>query len=403
MKSKEIFLVPHFHYDVAYCDTFAGYLPRSLDNLVEMLWMMERYPEFTFLVEQTILLEEFWQRYPELRPLLKQYAREGRLEVACGMFVMPDMNLVSGESLIRQAVLGKRWLQEKLGIDEVQTCWIADCWGHHPQIPQILKKCGYRYYAFSRSMPEEIATKSEFYWQGLDGTRLLTHWMPIGYDGFCFLTEEETKEWIFLQGKPEEVNLARLQSAIEKLRNFQATPYLLLPCGADFRKPEKSLIEGVGKWNRKHPGAKIGFARSSDFFRRVEEEKAKIPTHKADLNPAFQGTYSSRIEIKQDNRQMEEMVLSAEKLNTLCRLSGGNDRSPGLERIGKDILFNQFHDIISGSIIDDAYREAMDKYRRTEKRLQKVIAETIISPRTGFVCWSLIPPGLNAGMWWRQS
>jgi alpha-mannosidase len=63
---------------------------------------------------------------------LKELFKEGRIEIGCGMFVMPDMTLVNGESLIRQAESGKKWVREHLGSDVV-TGWIADCWGHHRQ------------------------------------------------------------------------------------------------------------------------------------------------------------------------------------------------------------------------------------------------------------------------------
>ena len=115
-----------------------------------------------------ILLEAYWNAHPEKHALMRALAAAGRLVSAPGMYVMPDLNLIDGESLCRQVKLGRRWLREHLGIVP-DACWIADCWGHHAQLPQILTRCGYRVpddfavagfggFAFSAMTEPEITT-----------------------------------------------------------------------------------------------------------------------------------------------------------------------------------------------------------------------------------------------------
>jgi len=110
-----IHLVPQFHYDVEYLKTYEDYLPIVFDNLLEAHKILSHYPEYSFLVEQVLLLEVFFKEYPKLLPDFKRFAEEKRLEVSAGFYIMADLNMPSGESLVRQLVYGRKWLKENLG------------------------------------------------------------------------------------------------------------------------------------------------------------------------------------------------------------------------------------------------------------------------------------------------
>jgi len=368
MSNYRVHLIPHFHYDVVYCDTYEGYLKISLSNLVEMLNLMGRHPEYKFLIEQVILLREFWERFPEHRAKLRELARQGRIEVAPGMFVMPDMNLINGESLISQIEVGRSWLEEKLGIYP-ETCWIADCWGHHAQLPQILKKCGYKYYAFSRAMRLDLIEKSEFLWQGLDGTAMLTHWMPAGYNaivfhGWTYLSRDEENPYLKLEGiSAEEYDLNKLSRVLQRLSRYATGEIILLGNGSDFARPQSSAPGLIKEWNNQHPDKKIVFSLPREVFQAWEKQGKNIPAVSADLNPLFQGTYCTRIDLKQQNRFLENYIEIAEKIS-VCIPKADNEVTYRIEEATKLMLYNQFHDIICGSLIDEAYRDSLIKYQR---------------------------------------
>ncbi len=370
------YIVPHFHYDVIYLRTFGEYLQPSMDNIIEALRIMEDNPEYTFLIEQVILLEHFWKYYPQYRERLKRFAKRGNIEVACGMYVMPDMCLISGESLIRQIEEGKNWIKEHLNL-EVRTCWIADCWGHHRQLPQILRNCGYDYYAFSRAMPKELAKTSEFIWKGLDGTEMLTYWMLLGYDYFRFSYPEEIKENLQKGKDPVKVDFELLQSMVDKLRRYTRTNCLLIPDGRDFAKPQDIAPQMLKRWNRGNNAVKLRFSKSYEFFEAIS--KTKLPVYAVDLNPAFQGTYASRIEIKQWNRKIENKLYSLESLSALTYLFTGKcfDLRTIRKAIREGLLFNQFHDIISGTFTDESYGNILNRYKRTDQELDKAISKEI--------------------------
>lgn len=374
------YLIPHFHYDVVYQQTYEKYLAVSFKNLVEMLNIMDVVPDYKFLIEQVILIKEFWERKPEFRDKLKELVEKGKIEFSPGMYVMPDMMLIDGESLIYQIEKGRQWLEKTFGF-RPKVCWIADCWGHHEQLPQILTNCGYEYYAFSRAMRLDITPKSEFYWQGLDGTKIVTHWMPVGYDGFTF------HGYTYLPGKKEkrvyggvnvdsmEFDLERIKDRLNILSGHAATNLILLPDGIDFGRPQLNASKVISKWNSRHPKCQIRFAVPSEYFSALS--KRKISIIKADFNPAFQGTYSSRIDLKQFNRCLENKLSTVQKM-LACMAKGKHGYgNSGLDKALEYILYNQFHDIICGSFIDEAYTDTIHKYISADKTLDDIIIKSL--------------------------
>ena len=140
-------LVPTFHHDIAYLRPEAEYTPRCFEILDEALYILEENPEYHFFLEQAWLLEAYWDARPEKRGLMRTLAREGRLLCEPGLYAVPDMNLPDGESQYMHATVGRAIVRKTLGVSP-RVCMIADCWGHHAQIPQIMSQCGYDYYAF---------------------------------------------------------------------------------------------------------------------------------------------------------------------------------------------------------------------------------------------------------------
>jgi len=380
----KIFLVPHFHYDTIYSKTYEEYLEVSLKNLMEAITLLEEDNSYFFLIEQTILLEEFWQRFPQYHSKIKKYIKNGRIEISPGMFVMPDMNLISGESLIRQIERGGKFLQ-KFG-KKPKVCWIADCWGHHRQIPQILKKSGYIGYAFSRAMIRKTPFL-HFRWEGIDGTKILTHWMATGYDGLVF------REYTYLQEKEEEkmwgygkdpIEFAHeiIEEKLEILKKYKAVDIILLPNGADFARPQKITSKVVKEWNKKNPDKEIEISTPEKYFQYLSGEK--IPVISEDFNPLFTGTYTSRVEIKQLNRYLENKIFLLELLHTFMSVENTADISEHIglmDELEYYVLFNQFHDIICGSILDEGYRDVMEKYKNAERIIEE-LQEKIISGLT---------------------
>lgn len=350
----KVFLVPNFHYDTIYQETYESYLEKSFRIIKKVLEILRKYPDYKYLIEQTVLLEEFWKRNPQYREDIEKYIREKRIECAPGFFVMPDMNLISGESLIRQIVRGKNFLR-KFNV-QPKVAWISDCWGHHRQLPQILKKAGYEGYVFSRGMPK-VSPSLQFLWKGIDGTEIPTYWMATGYFGiFIWDRKRDMKSYI-----------KDIKNHLRILKKFKKFNYVLLPNGGDFVMPDEMIIEIINKWNKKRKD-KIYFSTPSEYFENLKI--IKKPVLSCDFNPMFNGTYTSRIEIKQKNRLCENRLYLLQLLQVFYELELEKENKiidGKIDEFEYYLLFNQFHDIICGSILDKGYLKVMEYYEIADR------------------------------------
>lgn len=358
----EIYIVPNFHYDVAYLKTYGEYLPICFKNIDEALRILEENSGYRFLIEQTILLEEYWERFPEKREALKKFASEGRLAVAPGMYVMPDMNLPSGESMYMQARIGIGWLQQNLGI-EPKTCWIADCWGHHAQLPQILTQCGYEYYAFFRCMHRELM-RNDFTWQGLDGTSMKTHWLATAYSGMRFPDDAEIINEAELNLR--KVSEGSMRQVWDLMQGYGESENIMVCNGGDFMFPQKSAPEVVKRLNNAGRLPNIRFATPEEYLKNVDWER--MPAVGGEFNSSLQGTFTSNIRIKQQNRELTSRLTSLEAL-AVCLNSRGN-----YENLWKPVLKQQFHDILCGTICDDSLAECLAEYEAASKLIDEETA-----------------------------
>jgi alpha-mannosidase len=353
---KRIHITPKFHYDVAYLRPYAEYRDLCVGHIAKALDLLEKHPSYRFLIEQTILIEEYLAKYPRQLERLRTLTASGRLAVAPGMYVMPDMNMPDGESFFRQVAEGKRWLLKTLGI-EAKVCWIADCWGHHAQLPQLLTQLGYDYYVFWRCMDRKLPV-AQFHWKGLDGTSIKTHWLGFrGYSHIRFPQEGEVVNAadLNLSGcSPEAVRgLAR------ELSEFSTTGSVLLVNGGDFMEPQASapgVLEALGKTRGLPP---IVFATPAEFLGGLDWRKAG--SWKGEFNSALQGTFSIHPKIKQDDRRLAMDLIGLEALAAVSGL-----RNVDLQKPWRLVLKQQFHDIICGSLVDAAVEESHREHQTAE-------------------------------------
>jgi alpha-mannosidase len=197
---------------------------------------------------------------------------------------MLDVNIPGGESWVRQAIYGKRYYRDKLGVD-VKVGWALDTFGHHAQMPQLLKLAGYKSYWFQRGVLG-VDVPSEFLWQGIDGTRIPAFWLPQSYALFY----------------PSPKNLLEFDSYTRKIWNelgrSSQWPDRVALAGGDVAEPEEILPAMVEQFNRKdNADISLRYGVPSDFEAIVDQRSGR-PVVTGELNPVFQGVYSSRIELK---------------------------------------------------------------------------------------------------------
>jgi alpha-mannosidase len=368
-------LIPHTHWEGAVFKTRAEYLDIGLPHITKALYLLKKHPEYRFVLDQMAYVRPYLERYPAEAAAFRKFVSEGRLQIAGGTNVMHDNNMPSGESIARQYLYSKRYFREALSAD-VTTGWGLDTFGHNAQMPQILKLAGMKSYWFQRGVPG-VDTPAEFMWRGIDGTEIPAFWLPISYAPIHNVPRGPAEFARFLKG-----NFRRLDP-------FTKGPERVLMAGADVWEPEEHLPEMVAAFNRSDdPSLTARFALPADYERLVEKRGAR-PVISGELNPVFQGIYSSRIEVKQANRNAERLLTTAEKLAVLCALfetrgAGGSACPPpkSLERAWEPVLFNQAHDLASGVMVDKVYEDSMaqfDHSRRLAVELVDSLFRSVVS------------------------
>jgi alpha-mannosidase len=303
---------------------------------------------------------------PALFQRLKNAVAAGRIELQGSFWVEPDTNLPGGESLVRQAIMGRRFLQHEFGLGDadLRLCWLPDTFGYNGNLPQILKKSGMDWFQTIKLAWNKVNDfpHRTFNWQGIDGSTVLVHMPPEGdynsrgaadglLNGIKRYPEKDLNSALLVYGAgdggggPGELHL-------------------------ELREREKNL-RGLPR---------VEYSTAADFFRALEKRDIDY-THVGELYlETHQGTYTTQAKIKKHNRLIERMLHNAEALAVFAC----DDSRPVLHELWREVLLNQFHDIIPGSSIERVNREAEETYRRLEATLDSYLTELTASlPKAG--------------------
>ena len=223
-------------------------------------------------------------------------------------------------------------------------CWMADIFGHHAQSPQIYRQLGYSLYMFERGQLEPEET-TDFRWAGIDGTKLLTHWEADTYYGFNL-------GLAWLGNRSDEWIAGRIRQEVLKPIEDTATTALFTKIGGDFLCPSEEHLAFLKRWNDGGWGPPVRFAHPDRFIAESATQPG-LKTLTAEFNPLLQGTYSTRIRLKQLNRELENAAYALEALGVALGQPVDTDD------LWRGIAKHQFHDIICGSLGDAAWKEAL--------------------------------------------
>ncbi len=178
-KKETFWVIPHTHWEGAVFKTREEYLEMGLPNILTAMRLLREQPSFRFTLDQVAYVQPFLERYPSEEADFRRFLAEGRLQLAGGLDVMPDVNIPGGETFVRQMQYGKGYYRDKLGVD-VTAGWLIDTFGHHAQMPQLMAQAGYKSYWFVRGVPKQNHP-AEFLWEGIDGTRIAAYYLPHSY------------------------------------------------------------------------------------------------------------------------------------------------------------------------------------------------------------------------------
>ena len=368
-KIQRIHAVPHFHFDLEWWKTEPGYAADTAGILDEAVTMLEQHPEFTFVLDQATAIKPWWDANPQVHAQVKDWIREGRIECVGGTWAAPDENIPTGEALIRNFLLGRRFFEKEMEAP-VCTAWEIDEFGHPEQMPQIFTGCGFSQFVFARGVPMHKHTEhpTEFTWQAPDGSTILTHWMAAHYTGLV----------PFFNPLLNRISFTRELRARLAMQGRQSqSPHMFVPMGTDFQTPQADWLEFLPHWNRTR-AEELEFSLPHRFFDAVRRDAPALPLVSGEFNPLLTGCYESREKIKRGCRVSQHGILEAEKLASVCHAMGWMPWPAKKFQIAwENILKNDFHDTICGTGTDAVYRDSLKRYDTAEAAIGDIRASAV--------------------------
>ncbi|MDR2763462.1 MAG: glycosyl hydrolase-related protein, partial [Tannerella sp.] len=351
-KKDTVFLIGHAHMDMNWLWTTSETMKMAQDNLRQAVAFMEEFPGYTMLQSQAAVYRFVELTDPKVFELVRKYVAEGRFEPVGGMWTEGDTNLSSGEALCRSFLLAQRYFGQHFG-RTARVGWLPDNFGHIAQLPQLLKLAGMNYFYHMRCSPFE----GSYWWIGPDSTKILCY-TDENYNG---TVHDKLKDGfaVFAPGKH-----LLFQSVGE---------------GDHGGGPSRADIHKAQELDRMKGEPAFKFATSEHFFKRMENEMDGRPTHRGEMQFIFEGCYTTVHDTKEGNRNAENTLYSAEMLNSLRWLQGDRYPADDFRELWRTVTFNEFHDILPGSAIYEANKEAHARYMDVRWKAEALRREAFLN------------------------
>ncbi len=400
-REAKVFCVGHTHIDVAWLWTLSVTRDKVVRSFSTVLELMRRYPEYKFMSSQPQLYQYVKENAPELYQEIKKRVEEGRWEVEGGMWVEADCNLTSGESLVRQFLYGKSFFKEEFNKDNV-ILWLPDVFGYSSALPQIMKKCGIKYFMTTKISWNETnrIPYETFEWEGLDGTKILTHFIAAKeYDKVAPVDDPDINKTFYnalLNPSYVKGNWLRYGQ-----KNLNDSVLMAFGYGDGGGGPTKEMLENYKRLQKGIPGCPVTImSTTKDYFELLENQVAGhkyLPTWTGELYLEYhRGTYTSMGRNKKYNRRSEFAYQNAELYAVMDEnwLKGEYPKDK-IREAWEVILRNQFHDILPGTSIKEVYDESREEYEAiqtinhelVEQSLQH-LADQIDAPKNSLVIFN---------------
>ena len=355
--------IPATHWEGAVFKTREQYLEMGLPHILTALKLLNDYPNYHFTLDQVCYVKPFLERYPEEAVAFRQFVKEGRLHIVGATVTMHDANIPCGESIVRHMLYGKTFFRENLGVD-VNVGWALDTFGHCAQMPQILKLAGYNSYWFQRGVPNN-EVPSEWLWEGIDGTQIPAFYLPRGY-GLMGHTPDKIDEFV-----------TSVKRRFDSLTPWSYGTDRVGIDSLDVEEANESVPVMVGEFEKlSDKPFNLKLAGPSDFVN-IVNKRTDRRVLKGELNPIFQGAYSSRIELKQKLRNVEWLLTTAEKLGALGNLLGRATTEEKIWSAWEPSLFNQAHDLMAGVMTDHVYEDTILTYNVSTRMGNELVEDRL--------------------------
>ncbi|MGW2935626.1 alpha-mannosidase [Streptomyces sp. NPDC001156] len=356
--------VGHAHIDSAWLWPIRETKRKTSRTFSNVTSLADEYEEFVFACSQAQQYEWVRDNYPRVWARIQEAVKKGQWAPVGGMWVEADGNLPGGEALARQLVHGKRFFMEHFGI-ETKGVWLPDSFGYTAAYPQLAKLAGNEWFLTQKISWNQTNKfpHHTFWWEGIDGTRIFTHFPPVDTYNARF-------------------SGAEMAHAVRNYQEKGGATRSLAPFGwgDGGGGPTREIMERARRLKDLEGSPKVVVEHPDAFFKAAREEYPDAPVWAGELYlELHRATYTSQARTKQGNRRSEHRLREAELWATTAALHAPGYVYPyaKLDRLWKTVLLHQFHDILPGSSIAWVHREAEAEYARVAGELEELTADAV--------------------------
>ena len=363
---KTIHLLGHAHLDMAWLWEVAETWEVAERTFRSTLKLQQLFPDLTFCHSTPALYEWMELNQPEVFAGICQQVQAGKWEIVGGMWIEPDLNLISGESIARQIIYGQQYNLSKFGA-VTKVAWLPDTFGFCHQLPQLLKQGGIDYFVTQKFLwndtnqfPHQL-----FWWESPDGSQVLSLMSsPIGEGIDPLKMIDYACKWQTDTGINESL--------------------YLFGVGDHGGGPTRDMLEIADRWSQSDVFPKLEFTTAVKYLDRLASraDSQLLPVWKDELYLEFhRGCFTTHADQKRSNRQCEDLLYQAELWSALACIVTKQAYPDALklqiETAWKQTLFNQFHDIIPGTAIEPVYATANEGWAAVERVTTRIISDAL--------------------------
>ena len=342
-KTYRLILAGHAHIDMNWMWSYTETVSVVLATFRTVLKLMEEYPQFCFSQSQASVYRIAEEYAPELMEPIRRRIAEGRWEVTASAWVETDQNMPGTESLLRHIGSTREYLSKTWGVKNFDLDFSPDTFGHSANIPEIDSFGGVKYFYHCRGLQEKYVL---YRWRGLSGKELLAYREPCWYNSGI-------RPWM----APRLLELSRRCAGLK-------TGLVVYGVGDHGGGPTRRDVERGMEMQSWKIFPRVTFGTFREFFREAETVREKLPVVSGELNYFATGCYTTQSRIKLGNRRCEAALREAEALSCAASFWAGAPYARGLmENAWRGVLFTHFHDILTGSCVQDSREHAMGLFQ----------------------------------------
>ncbi|MBX7245674.1 MAG: hypothetical protein K1X53_09245, partial [Candidatus Sumerlaeaceae bacterium] len=367
----KLHIISHTHWDREWYLSLENFRSRLVDLIDNLLDILDNDPNFLHfhLDGQTVVLEDYLEIRPAQRERLSRHISSGRILIG-PWYLQNDEFLTTGESTIRNLLLGRRICRADFGVEPMPIGYVPDQFGNISQLPQILRGFAIQSAIFGRGYDRSAG--AEFFWKSPDGSKVLAVFLIQWYNNLQRLPR-----------KPADA-IAMIRELMEGQKGQAHTRHLMMMNGVDHLEAQENLSEIINDVNALDPGFQLVHSTLPNY---VEAVRAELPAPQTvagefrwgDNGGVIPSTASSRVHLKQSNFRLQQELQSwVEPFAVLASLFGSRYKAGDMiDYAWKTLMQCHPHDSICGCSIDEVHFQMEGRFSRVSDVLADQLSRSL--------------------------